>query len=187
MSVIASSSNCRVAPRGISWRCDLTISIFFPVFNGAINFLRATPSNRKFIPAWISSRNSTNPQLMTKRPSSCSSASVSGRVKAACFIEIIITKLKWPTNIQVNNLEAIRKWDAGKDPEGLLEFIRPFWEPYGYMEIKGKRVKRVYMATGGWSGNESIIAALHDCLFFAFWWQKSKRGGAYWFKIKQVK
>ena len=59
------------------------------------------------------------------------------------------------------DLERIRKWDY-HDPLGLLEFIRPFWEHYGRMEITGKRVKRVYLATGGWSGNEDIVEGLKN-------------------------
>ena len=76
------------------------------------------------------------------------------------------------------DIKKIEEWDCVNDPEGLLEFIRPLWEGYGCIEIKGKRVKRVYMATGGWSGNEDIISAMHKNFFFAFWWQQPKSGGS---------
>lgn len=47
--------------------------------------------------------------------------------------------------------------------------------------------KEVYIATGGWSGNEEIISALHDnLLFWGICWQKSERGGAYWFTIPEI-
>ena len=84
-----------------------------------------------------------------------------------------------------DEIKRIENWSVS-DPLGLLEFIRPLWEPYGCLRISGKRVKHVYMATGGWSGNEDIVDALHrsgSMLFWLLYWEKSARGGAFWFKI----
>ena len=82
------------------------------------------------------------------------------------------------------DLKTIEAWDCIKDPEGLLEFIRPFWEHYGFLSITGKKVKRVSMSTGGWSGNEDIIGAMYKNHFFLFWFEQENRGGHYKFKIK---
>lgn len=87
-------------------------------------------------------------------------------------------------------LEKIRRWDY-KDAFGLMEFIRPYWEQHGWWKQTGKKVINLQMSTGGWSGNESIIGALDEVqngnMFFFLWWQKSVRGGHYWFKVKQLK
>ncbi len=78
----------------------------------------------------------------------------------------------------------IRRWDYTKQGfDTLIEFIRPLFTEYG--TIRGpNRLGNVYMATGGWSGNEDIIDALHrNVAFWGLSWQKSERGGAYWFSI----
>lgn len=85
------------------------------------------------------------------------------------------------------DLKRIREWDTIKDPEGLLDFILPYWERNGWYKRSGKNLINLQLSTGGWSGNESIIEAMHTNMFFFFWWQKSIRGGHYWFKIKHVK
>jgi len=36
--------------------------------------------------------------------------------------------------------------------------------------------------TGGWSGHEEIIDELQCTMFWFFYWQKSERGGHYYFK-----
>jgi hypothetical protein len=59
------------------------------------------------------------------------------------------------------------------------------WGDYGFLlkEPKGK-YQRLEMHTGGWSGNEEIMTALQDnAYFFLLYWQRSKRGGHYYFKI----
>ena len=43
---------------------------------------------------------------------------------------------------------------------------------------------KLYLATGGWSGNESVIRALScNGLFWSLCWDRSVRGGGYWFTI----
>lgn len=41
----------------------------------------------------------------------------------------------------------------------------------------------VRMVTGGWSGNESVIAALQGSAFWFFYWESSHRGGAFTFEV----
>ena len=86
-----------------------------------------------------------------------------------------------------NELLAIKEWNFLKKSiqDFLCEIKRLWhWEDWGY-KLSGKRVLRLELHTGGWSGNESIIEALRDN--FVFWtvcWIKSQRGGHYWFEIK---
>ena len=66
-------------------------------------------------------------------------------------------------------------------PEQLLEAVRPLFEPYGRCEQKGNIWS---VATGGWSGCESVIRAmLENRLFWGMAWYQSKRGGYYEFHL----
>jgi len=68
---------------------------------------------------------------------------------------------------------------------GLIDFIKGIWHwPEWGFELKGKRVLRLELHTGGWSGNEDIICALTHTTFWMMHWQKSTRGGHHYFKIK---
>jgi hypothetical protein len=56
-----------------------------------------------------------------------------------------------------------------------------------YAEADGKWTLELH--TGGWSGNESIINIVQASFFWFMFWQKSERGGHYYFegKLNQVK
>ena len=81
-------------------------------------------------------------------------------------------------------LEYIEQFDcANEDVEQLLALIKEIWwrPDYGFI----RNGEDLQLHTGGWSGNESIIEALQaNELFFLAYWQKSERGGHYYFKIK---
>ncbi len=83
-------------------------------------------------------------------------------------------------------LERIRKWDITKESvHKLVEYVIERWKwaknDYARNYSTQKRIK-IKLATGGWSGNEDIISALADnVLFWAIYWQRSERGGHYWF------
>lgn len=70
---------------------------------------------------------------------------------------------------------AIRGWDF-RDAPGWLEFIREAWdESYGRIWEDGGLLK---LATGGWSGNESIVYAMRENhILWATLWESSHRGG----------
>ncbi len=77
-----------------------------------------------------------------------------------------------------NELLKINRWDAIHDPRGLLEYVQTIWWPDGgLVRISGKRVLRVEMHTGGWSGNEEIVGHLEKTMLWRAWWQSSVRGG----------
>lgn len=79
-------------------------------------------------------------------------------------------------------LTAIKKYDILQGISGLLELIEPHFAKYGRYEYdKGK----LMLATGGWSGCEDVMSALHNNVFM-FWsvcWHQSDRGGLYKFRI----
>lgn len=96
----------------------------------------------------------------------------------------------------VETLEAIKKWDiVNGDPYELVEFVHKawHWQDWGWSmkrirsgEDKGKH--KLYISTGGWSGNELLLSALEDTpLFMALFWVSSHRGGHHEFVIFKVK
>ena len=81
-----------------------------------------------------------------------------------------------------NALNEIRKWDAFKDVWGLIDYLEDIWKYPNYFKREDNLLE---LHTGGWSGNESVIGALEANKFFwLLYWQKSERGGHYYFKIK---
>ena len=93
---------------------------------------------------------------------------------------------EYPTGTE---LRYIKNYDlAQKHPFGLIEFIQEIWWNAGTgVVIKGKRVKRVELHTWGWSGNEDIVGALSsNFIFWSLYWQKSYRGGHYYFKVYKL-
>ena len=82
-------------------------------------------------------------------------------------------------------LEFIEKWD-GQRLETFLDYLETHWHWPDYFKRSGKKVVRLELHTGGWSGNEDIIEALHGAwngMFWFLYWQKSTRGGHYYFTI----
>ncbi|GAH59308.1 unnamed protein product [marine sediment metagenome] len=86
------------------------------------------------------------------------------------------------------SLKAIERWNILKQGiQGLLDLVQQNTWPDEPLSITGKRVLYFQYHTLGWSGNEDTIAALrHNILFFPFFWQKSVRGGHYYFKINPI-
>ena len=91
--------------------------------------------------------------------------------------------IEYPTE---HELKMIKKWDLLKKPVvGLLDYVQERWKYEDRFVLTGKHVLRLYLSTGGWSGNEDIIAALRqNFIFWSMCWEKSMRGGHYWFIIK---
>jgi len=89
-----------------------------------------------------------------------------------------------------DSLQQIKEWDIlGQGAQGLLDLVgeNTNWADR-QIHITGKKVIRFEYHTGGWSGNEDVIAALrHNFIFWSMFWQKSTRGGHYYFKIKPMK
>ena len=84
------------------------------------------------------------------------------------------------------SLKQIRDWDLTKKPlQGLLDLVadNTQWADRQISQT-GKRVIRYEYHTGGWSGNEDVIDALHhNFLFWSLFRTRSDRGGHFYFKI----
>ena len=93
----------------------------------------------------------------------------------------------YPTQEQ---LETVQKWKVNYDNiKDFIEYLINIWHyPDWGIRLSGKRVLKLELHTGGWSGNEDIIAALRkNHLFWALYWERSDRGGHYYFKIRKPK
>ena len=90
---------------------------------------------------------------------------------------------KYPTE---EDLKKIEDWElkSFSDLEEFLAFIKSIWwlPDWGWRQTQ----RRLYLSTGGWSGNESIISAMKKQ--FVFWmmhWRLERFGGHYEFEIKR--
>lgn len=82
-----------------------------------------------------------------------------------------------------DELDKVEDWDG--TAVGLIEYLKQLWWcPEWGFKLTGKRVLKLELHTAGWSGNESIIYALQENWFWPIFWQKSRRGGHYYFKIE---
>jgi hypothetical protein len=92
-------------------------------------------------------------------------------------------------------LQLIKEWSY-KDFPALMQFVATAWKWNGF-EIKPSLIEPLFDrgyeddgcwwcgATGGWSGNESLIGALmENSLFWLFCWRASVSGGYYEFHVK---
>ncbi len=80
-------------------------------------------------------------------------------------------------------LTAITTWPAGRRYD-LVSFICEAWH-YPERAVHNEVRATLYLSTAGWSGNESIIAALQEnIIFWTLYWFKSQRGGHFWFHLK---
>jgi hypothetical protein len=93
-------------------------------------------------------------------------------------------------------LDIISTWDIQnitKDVEELLLYVKRAWRYPEYFTTSKKRfrrfkggslIRRYFVSTGGWSGNESLISALvQNHVFWLLSWQQSERGGHYIFEV----
>ncbi len=85
----------------------------------------------------------------------------------------------YPTD---NTLKAISNWPFKDDLPGLIEFLRAAWM---YPERFVEGLQSLELHTGGWSGNEDIIRALQENVFWHLYWQRSERGGHHYFEFKK--
>lgn len=86
-------------------------------------------------------------------------------------------------------LTQIKQWTG--DPADALAFVKEhWWHPdWGWSESDEVNdegaVEHVYhVSTGGWSGNESLIAAMQsNFVLWARMWQVTRRSGHYEFRL----
>ena len=94
----------------------------------------------------------------------------------------------YPTD---DELEKVKNWDGIGDSQGLIDFLESIWrwpdwgitKKRGRTQVFRKPCIRLYISTGGWSGNEDIIKVLQSNFFWSIFWVSSRRGGHYEFEI----
>lgn len=93
----------------------------------------------------------------------------------------------------VDALFWVEKFDDFANTKEWFAFIKSIWwtPEWGWFEedtlddIFAKSVRQYSLSTGGWSGNESIIAAMQrNHMMWSMCWLQSRRGGHYIFQIK---
>jgi hypothetical protein len=94
-------------------------------------------------------------------------------------------------------LQRLRDWPL-KDCDGALDFVRELWSDYGtasptisahegYVLHAEPGDRYLRLATGGWSGNEDLIAAMQrNEMAWLMTWRLSARGGLYIFQYQEV-
>lgn len=94
-------------------------------------------------------------------------------------------KGEYPTE---EDLKFIKEFDVLKtDIVELISFIKNIWKyaDIGYFKFDGHNLE---LHTAGWSGNEEIIETLKEnTWFWNIYWQKSERGGHYYFNDSMIK
>jgi hypothetical protein len=93
----------------------------------------------------------------------------------------------YPTDEALDYLQSMSYTKVGGF-KPVIDFAENLWSPYGRFETKEDE-KNYYVccATGGWSGNESVIWALKEnkSFFWTICWVMSKRGGYHEFEIRK--
>lgn len=101
----------------------------------------------------------------------------------------------YPTD---EELHKIQFWDPD-DHQGLYDFVKSLWrwpetgcvlQPIAddyRISPRTDGAQHWVLCTGGWSGNEDIIAAMRSSLFNLMYWVSSHRGGRTVFEVKNVK
>jgi hypothetical protein len=80
-------------------------------------------------------------------------------------------------------LDVIKKLAALNTITPLIEMFKEIWwnaDTACEFEMEGNKWT-LELHTGGWSGNEDIIEALAGSMFWFLFWQKSERGGHFYF------
>lgn len=90
-------------------------------------------------------------------------------------------------------LERIEKWPVEDNVIGLLDFVASLWHWPNCVwkeekehEWKKETVTHICFATGGWSGNESLIDALNANFLGNVKWVMSKRGGYHEYEYEDL-
>ena len=81
-------------------------------------------------------------------------------------------------------LKRIAEW-PWQDSLGLLEFVRELWRFQNFWSQDGDMLA---ISTGGWSGNESLVAAMKQNVgFWHLCWESHSRGGHFVFDLSRAK
>jgi hypothetical protein len=91
-----------------------------------------------------------------------------------------------------NDLKEVRILSGSFKEEGsnlnvfqLIETLQELWRWENYIDFhKTDKEWSLQISTGGWSGHETVMSELEGSLFWFMHWQKSLRGGHFWFHGK---
>jgi len=94
---------------------------------------------------------------------------------------------RWKLATNADNPTFLEDFHA-RDVVDYLETI--WWYPERQIELREgrdslwhKKIMRLVLHTGGWSGNEDIVAELEGTWFWFMYWKATHRGGHYYFEI----
>ena len=95
---------------------------------------------------------------------------------------------EYPDSSELRRLERWKPLGSARELVEYLESISnydPVRVRVGRDSFSRKKIMKVEYHTMGWSGNEDIIESLRKSksLFWFFYWQRSDRGGHYYFEI----
>jgi hypothetical protein len=81
-------------------------------------------------------------------------------------------------------LKRITEW-SWHDIQAMLDFVQSLWWCRDLLwAIDGDILSA---STGGWSGNESLVAAMQKNIgFWHMCWESSRRGGHYTFDLSRI-
>ena len=87
--------------------------------------------------------------------------------------------------------DELKKLAELKAPDQIIKCLEYIWwmadwglvKHWGRSSLRRKKVLKLELHTGGWSGNEEIIGVLKGHSFWMFFWESSRRGGHYYFEI----
>ena len=100
----------------------------------------------------------------------------------------MIDKYGYPTEATLKILETC---DCFPDTnrEAFIDYIYENWKNgNGYAPQWNPGTRCLVLITGGWSGCESMIAALQrNVIFWGMFWEASSRGGKFVFRIPKEK
>ena len=95
-------------------------------------------------------------------------------------------------------LETIKTWPIAREEDvtAALAYVQERWiwpPPYFTRESRrfrewksGPLVRRYLVSTGGWSGHESLLAAMEEnWMLWTMTWYSVRRGGHYEFRVKE--
>lgn len=90
----------------------------------------------------------------------------------------------YPTNDELHDI-----LDCGEiSPEEFVEIINGIWWHDGFhvktgRDLLNNPVKKLFLSTWGWSGNEEVIIEMQKTMFWMLYWQHTERGGHYRFEV----
>jgi len=87
----------------------------------------------------------------------------------------------YPTEEELNKIKTwtINNENRDENYHNLMAFVKSCWHWHNNIIRKGNKYTLI---TGGWSGNEEIIAALKsNHMFWMLYWHSSTRGGRHIF------